>query len=197
MVGYRQQLHVKFSRMYPNLQITEPIVADQYREVERKISQVNSEIVLEDNDQINDTPQARPSTEAQMQDEQNDQNQEDNAELTDNSIRELRRVSLEYNDTNPLFRPQLPKMNPSKKLAVAIYISNTETWPEYELDARTLDSLHTLIYCCTLAAAIEMGAEIHTRRNISRTRRQPNTPQWERQLSKKIRALRVTTDGVS
>ncbi|KAL3279728.1 hypothetical protein HHI36_017237 [Cryptolaemus montrouzieri] len=89
MVCYQQQLQAEFNRMHPELQISEQRIADQYRvimrnnlilesrlnnikqEVEREISQANSETVLGDNNQ---------------------RNQEDNAELRDNLIRELRRA---------------------------------------------------------------------------------------------------------
>ncbi|KAL3286718.1 hypothetical protein HHI36_001213 [Cryptolaemus montrouzieri] len=81
-------------------------------------------------------------------------------------------------------------MNSSKRLAVALHPLDTEILSDYVLDARTSDSLHTLIYCSALAAARVTGAKIHTRRDIRRTRRQPNTPQWEIQLTKKIEALR-------
>ncbi|KAL3267320.1 hypothetical protein HHI36_011451 [Cryptolaemus montrouzieri] len=111
-----------------------------------------------------------------MQDVQNEQNQEDNAELRDNKIRELRRALLEYDGTNPLRRPQLTKMSPSKKLAIVLHTLNSEL-PDYVLDVSTLDSLYTLIYCSALAAARVTDANILTRRDISRTRRQPNTPQ--------------------
>ncbi|KAL3274965.1 hypothetical protein HHI36_019740 [Cryptolaemus montrouzieri] len=67
MVSYRQQLHEEFSRIYPDLKISEQRITNQYR--------------------IDETLQPGPSNQAQMQDVRNKQNQEDNAELRDNLIR--------------------------------------------------------------------------------------------------------------
>ncbi|KAL3286422.1 hypothetical protein HHI36_000930 [Cryptolaemus montrouzieri] len=93
MVGYRQQIRAEFTRMYPDLQISEQRIADEYRvllrnnlisetrlnnikqEEEREISPANSETVLEGNNQIDGTSQPGPSTEAQIKDIQNEQNQ--------------------------------------------------------------------------------------------------------------------------
>ena len=95
----------------------------------------------------------------------------------------------EFNGTNPLTRPALPKINTSRKLAEVIAIMNNRILPQYVEDAETLKGLHCVIYCGVTAVIRSLGIRITTKhQNLNRTNQR--MPPWQQRIQKRIDNLR-------
>ncbi|XP_050502317.1 uncharacterized protein LOC126881795 [Diabrotica virgifera virgifera] len=202
-IGYRQQLYAEFCREYPDIQVSEQRVSDQYRvivrnnlipetrrntiksEVEREIN--NQELVL---DQVPNEILDEQIPEIPIPETQPDNTQQENNELRDSLENEMARAVQEFNGTNPLSRPPLPRINSCKKLGALLQIVNTEVLPNYVAEAHTLEYLHMLIYCAATAIANVMGVKIRTRRGTNNERTGNRIAPWEKRLLGKIELLR-------
>uniref|UniRef100_A0A6P7FKT0 Uncharacterized protein LOC114331394 n=1 Tax=Diabrotica virgifera virgifera TaxID=50390 RepID=A0A6P7FKT0_DIAVI len=121
---------------------------------------------------------------------QPDNTQQENNELRDSLANEMARAVQEFNGTNPLSRPPLPRINSCKKLGALLQIVNTEVLTNYVVEAHTLEYLHMLIYCAATAIANVMGVKIRTRQVTNNERTGNRIAPWEKRLLGKNELLR-------
>lgn len=208
VVGYRQQLHAEFCRVFPNVQVSEQRVADQYRVIlrnnlvpETRLNRIKTEVEQEILSHLNvsnnnvTVMQPEQHIEARYYDQNLRQPQQENLEQDNNDLynelsTEMARAMLEYEGTNPLGRPSLPKVNSSKKLGAVMSVVNTLILPRYVAESHTLECLHTVIYCAAIAVVRNLGIKVKTRQSPNSLRTEHRMPPWERRLIKKIEDLR-------
>lgn len=95
----------------------------------------------------------------------------------------------EFEDTNPISRPKIPKVNTSKKLAKTIETMNTKILPTYISNCHSIEQLHLIVYCGAVTIVRAVGMDFNCERRTSR--KNPSfIPKWERQLHNKIKCLR-------
>lgn len=203
IIGYRQQLHAEFCRKYPNIEVSEQRVADQYRVIlrnnlvpETRLNTIKREVEqeihnhpdLQNIDANIEEPEVQPILDIQDTNPANTQ-QVDN-ELHQEVTTQMARAVLEFTGTDPLSRPSLPKVNSSKKLGKVLELMNNQILPNYFAGADTLEKLHEVIYCAATAIVRAMGVKIRPSQEPNSVRAELRVPPWERRLQTKIDALR-------
>lgn len=214
-VGYRQQLHAEFCKVYPELQVTEQRIADQYRTILRNnlipegrrneiMQQVEEEInhhatgtvepETEEETPINTSAIGEEGESADINPEQNTEanaeTQDDNNETIEKLTTEMTKAMMEYNRTDPLSRPVLPRLRSSRKLGLLLNIMNNRIISDYLLEVHTLEDLHTVLYCAATAITRIVGVKILSRAESNIRKKQREMPNWERRLNNKIDNLR-------
>jgi hypothetical protein len=178
-IGYRQELHDKFTRQYPEMDISEQRIADQRRaivtknlltkpwleEIRAQVAEPLKETTVKENDQdseenINtDEETAKPLSENEQKEEQSLETRqtEENPELDKIKI-EFHKALKEFEGTDPAIRLQTPKQKCSRKLATIITAINQEILPEYmKNNVTNFPELHNTIYTAAVATVRMSG----------------------------------------
>ncbi|CAH2020482.1 unnamed protein product [Acanthoscelides obtectus] len=156
-----------FCSEYPEIKVSEQRVADQYRVIiknnlipQPRLNAIKQKVQLDlmqqegSNNEIRDNGQ---SEQEQIESEQpgvDDSNDQD-TEIFGILITEMGRAYAEFDGTNPLERPPLPKLKSSRKLAVVLCQLNKQILPEYLAHSNCIEQLHTLIYCAAVATRLK------------------------------------------
>lgn len=203
--AYRGPLHRAFLTKYPNHGLTEQNVADQRRSIirnnlipEHRLEQIKQEVARElaflDHEPIPN--QAQPGIGQTASDPEPVPTPSDLPEeiIENETTRDLRmeftRALLEFEGTNPLVRPSIPRQNSSRRLAIAAELMNNMILPNYlEQHASTFDELHTAIYAAAVAIVRLTGGEIVVSRPPGRLL-QKKGPAWMHRLTSQIKELR-------
>lgn len=111
-------------------------------------------------------------------------------ERTEDNLETLMSTAItEFEDTNPIRRPKIPKVNTSKKLAKIIDLMNTKILPAYISNCHSIEQLHLIVYCGAVTIVRAVGIDFNCEQRPSR--KNPNfIPKWERRLNNKIKYLR-------
>lgn len=110
-------------------------------------------------------------------------------ELVEKINWEFERSLAEYGGTDPLSRPRVPKVHPSRKLSEIFKIVNNITLPPHLSDIDNLHDLHNIVYCCVVAIVRTLGLTVYEPEPVTSTR-QRTMPKWEFRLEKKISDIR-------
>ncbi|CAH2016975.1 unnamed protein product [Acanthoscelides obtectus] len=200
-IGYRPRLHTAFCSEYPEIKVSQQRVADQYRVIiknnlipQPRLNAIKQEVQLDlmqqegSNNEIRDNGQ---SEQEQIESEQpgvDDSNDQD-TEIFGILITEMGRAYAEFDGTNPLERPPLPKLKSSRKLAVVLCQLNKQILPEYLAHSNCIEQLHTLIYCAAVATVRTLGVKMPTQK-ITENSVKPITPKWEKRLERRTAEIR-------
>ncbi|KAJ0173873.1 hypothetical protein K1T71_011022 [Dendrolimus kikuchii] len=91
-----------------------------------------------------------------------------------------------YSVIDPMKRPRLPKIRPSKKLIEIITVFNRSILPNKILSLDNITKTHTLIYCTAITILEYFKIKINT----PNTPRTYNKPKWQERLQNQIENLR-------
>ncbi|CAH2017187.1 unnamed protein product [Acanthoscelides obtectus] len=152
------------------------VLTDQY------IKQNRPDIIIVDKDA---QKQEQIESEQPGVDDSNDQD----TEIFGILITEMGRAYAEFDGTNPLERPPLPKLKSSRKLAVVLCQLNKQILPEYLAHSNCIEQLHTLIYCAAVATVRTLGVKMPTQK-ITENSVKPITPKWEKRLERRTAEIR-------
>ena len=95
----------------------------------------------------------------------------------------------DFSNTPPTQRPFIPKQKCSKKFCAIVDFINLTLLPKHLKTDNNFDTLHTLLYCSALTAAVHNGLEIKPDQVPIQGKR--NIPRWQMRLEERIKDLRV------
>lgn len=111
-------------------------------------------------------------------------------EVTTNQLTlEMERALVEFEGTNPLKRPGIPKVGSSRKLIQIMGVMNRVVLPTLVSEVQDFTDFQTLIYCAAVAIirTMDMRLIVATPRRGNRT---PKKTAWEERLIIRIDTLR-------
>lgn len=219
VVGYRPEMWRLFVLKYPELteRITEQRVVDQKRTilVTKKVTAVRLEQIKAEvaaDLQLGSDPDITGEGEIEMQSPETSRSAVAVADVSqvspeanpirhaaetqnfeDTYLRNLRNefaiAIAEFMGTDPLKRPQIPRQNTSRKMAVALQAVNTIVLPEYLAVAdQAFQTIHTAIYAAAVCVVRSIGGKVRVspKKLDAKTR----IPAWELRLTRGVDKLR-------
>ncbi|XP_066248158.1 uncharacterized protein [Euwallacea similis] len=104
----------------------------------------------------------------------------DHANTVEALFTEMRKLIAEYDGTDFLSRPPLPRLDTSRNLGIALALMNSRILPHYVTKSDTLEHLHMIIYCAASTIAVrDLGVKGQARRTTQSTT-EPKTPPSEK-----------------
>ena len=210
MIGYRQDLFTLFKEKYPQINVTEQRVADQRRTIVMKnllptatIEAIKGQAAIElsqnnqggsnndtDHDNNIDIQQINPVTTENITNI-GIQNSDNDDTATIEKLKEMYHTTYsEYNGSNPIMRPRLPKINSSSKLSYILSLMNNNIIPDIVEENRDIKSIHTVIYCCAMTVLRFLNIKIHQQTGTKKIISEKRKPKWRIRLEKDIECLR-------
>jgi len=171
-IGYRRELHYRFTRKYPELEISEQRIADQRRAIVTKgllskpwLEEITAQ-VAETFKEVNVNAE-KETTEPTDENEQYEDSRRlehpptaENPEL-DKIKMEFYKALKEFEGTDSTIRYQIPKQKCSQKLATIITTINQEILLEHlKHNVTSFLEIHDTIYMAAVATARLSGARI-------------------------------------
>ncbi|XP_030765492.1 uncharacterized protein LOC115889579 [Sitophilus oryzae] len=207
--GWRQKLHMEFKQRHSELELTEQNLADRLRLIYRKqmvalaeIDEIrrsvgreihNSEegessvmLAVHESDtphetcQTNDTPHESCQTEA-----------EENRAAAACKLKDNYQL---FEDTNPLCRPYLPKLNIKKETFKIIEVVN-DALEKLVASVDDLDELHRAIYAAAITV-LEINQQQPYTTELTKKSKIQKQPAWKNRLLSQIDKLRAKADVI-
>jgi hypothetical protein len=181
-IGYRRELHKRFTGQHPEMDISEQRIADQRRAIVTKglISkpwlekikvQVAETFKVKNLNREEDTTQLIDENEQKQESRSLESPQTaENPDLATIKA-EFYKTLREFEGTDPTIRYQISKQKCSRKLAAIITIINQEILPEY-LKNNVTDflELHTTVYAAAVATVGISGGQNRKKASETLTR---------------------------
>ncbi|KAL1446981.1 hypothetical protein WDU94_000610 [Cyamophila willieti] len=104
-----------------------------------------------------------------------------------------------FEKTDPVRRPPIPKVNPSRKVSAIIQDLNENILPNLVNNSTNIESLQTIVYCSAITVAIRVGKNVNINQNNEEQAIRPTTkrdPPWLRRINKNIEELRSAISRV-
>jgi hypothetical protein len=199
--GYRTLFYNEWKNIYPNSTVTEQRICDQYRVINRnklltatEIDKIKNDIRLEIEDPISDT-----SANNSLQLETSDTTiiyaeNETLGSITEKEIEipqilkdEFRRSYLDFEGSDPTFRPRLPKIQYNKKSKQTIDYMNKFLDKEYA-KYDSLEHIHLTVYAAATAVCRILNIKFQNPFNDKPYT--PKDPKWKTRIESKISKLR-------
>ena len=171
-IGYRRELHDRFTRQYPEMEISEQRIADQQRANVTKgllskpwLEEIRAQVA--ETFKVTNVNTEKETTQPIDENEQKEEGRSlENPQTTENP--ELNKIKTEFykalkesEGTDPTIRYQIPKQKCSRKLATIITTINQEILLEYlKNNVTNFLELHDTIYAAAVATVRMLGARI-------------------------------------
>lgn len=212
MGAYRPLLHQAFLEKYPERQVTQQRIADQKHAIfrrnlipEARLAQIRQEVARELQMCESEDPAPQPAHDIQ---ELVDQMEKDHPDSDTDSapnvclevapenqasrklMFEFKAALMEFEGTDPLLRPSIPRQSSSRRLAEATRVMNSAILPVHLMEnVKRFGDLQTSIFSAAVAIVRATGGRVSGPQRSPPPRKKK--PAWEYRLSREVENLRI------